>query len=90
MELEYLDNTSSKSVKAHDLYYRALQKPNQTAKKPKQKKSTKIKQQTAVPFSEQISCWAQIRQWQSKQNQTNQVIIWCHREQPYTMISAPL
>lgn len=56
MELEYLDNTSSKSVKAHDLYYRALQKPNQTAKKPKKKKSTKIKQQTAVPFSEQISC----------------------------------
>lgn len=57
MELDYLDNTLSKSVKAHDLYYRALQKTKQL-KNPNKKKSTKIKQQTAVPFLEQISCQA--------------------------------
>lgn len=56
MALDYLDNALNKSEKAHYFYYRAPQKPNQTAKKPKQKKSTKIKQQTAVPSSEQISC----------------------------------
>lgn len=38
MALDYLDNALNKSEKAHDFYYRAPQKPNQTAKKPKQKK----------------------------------------------------
>lgn len=48
MALDYLDNTLSRPEKAHDSYYRALQKSNQSAKKKnKPKKSTKIKQKTS-------------------------------------------
>lgn len=47
MALDYLDNTLSRSEKAHDSYYRALQKSNQSAKKTKPKKSTKIKQKNS-------------------------------------------
>ena len=86
MALDYLDNTLSRSEKAHDSYYRALQKSNQSAKETKLKNPQKSNKKPAIPLSEQISCWAWIRQWQSKQKHTNQVL----EEHPYTMILPPL
>lgn len=74
MALDYLDNTSSRSEKAHDSYYRALQKSNQSVKKNKPNNAQKSNNQPVLPFSEQISCWVWIRQWQSKHEHTNWVL----------------
>lgn len=57
MALDYLDNTLGRSEKAHDSYFRALQKSNQISQKTQTKKSTKtIKKPSAIPFSQHISC----------------------------------
>lgn len=91
MALDYLDNTFSKSEKAHDLYYTALQKSNRTAKKPEQNQKIHKNQTTNSGTIFRANFQLSLNKTMtSKQIHTDQVKIQCNKEQPYTLISAPL